>query len=55
MRKMVQPLMEKYGIELKFVNYADEDKLKIKLLAGDNDFDIYPAEGYHLRLDYPMY
>ena len=55
MRKMVQPLMDKYGIELKFVNYADEDKLKIKLLAGDNDFDIYPAEGYHLRLDYPMY
>ena len=48
-------LMEKYGIELKFVNYADEDKLKIKLLAGDNDFDIFRSEGYHLRLDYPMY
>lgn len=55
MLKIAPYVMEKYGIDLKLVNYTDEDKLKQKQLAGDDDYDIYVSKSYYLKLDYPIY
>lgn len=55
MLKIVKPVMDRYGIELKLINYSDKDKLKQKQLSGDDDYDLYVSDGYSLRLDYPIY
>jgi len=55
MLNVIEPVMEQYGIELRLINYTDEDKLKQKQLAGDDDYDIYVSDGHSLQLDYPIY
>ena len=40
-------IYDEYGMETEFINYPREfgvDKIAMKLLAGDDDFDIYVAE-----------
>lgn len=53
--ELSETIFELYGIEVIIDNQTDSNKITQKLLAGDDDFDLFFPNGYHIVLDYPIY
>ena len=53
LQQMNEALKEQ-GIEV-VVNEYSADQIRLKQLAGDDDYDLYVTDGYSIVLDYPIY
>ena len=51
---MLNTALEEQNIEVVVSEYT-ADQIKLKQLAGDDDYDLYTTDGFHIVLDYPIY
>ena len=51
---MLNTALEEQNIEVVVSEYT-VDQIKLKQLAGDDDYDLYTTDGFHIVLDYPIY
>lgn len=54
LENLADRIYQNYGTEL-VITKIDGDKLKLKQLAGDSDFDLYFTNNYNLVLEYQIY
>ncbi len=50
----VNEALSESGLEVVVSEYG-ADQIKLKQLAGDDDYDLYVTDGYSIVLDYPIY